>query len=56
MDYHLGWPRPPIDPVEVITQKDPQINVLPNLSDDLETLAGRIKDSVLLVISKKVIE
>jgi S1-C subfamily serine protease len=39
-----------------LPQKDPQINVLPNLSDDLETLAGRIKDSVLLVISKKVIE
>jgi S1-C subfamily serine protease len=40
----------------LLPQKDPQINVLPNLSDDLETLAGRIKDSVLLVISKKVIE
>jgi S1-C subfamily serine protease len=32
--------------------RDPHIEVLPSLSDDLETLASRIKDSVLLVISK----
>jgi S1-C subfamily serine protease len=36
----------------LLPQKDPRIYVLPNLSDDLETLAGRIKDSVLLVISR----
>jgi S1-C subfamily serine protease len=36
----------------LLPQKDPQIHVLPNLSDDLESLASRIKDSVLLVISR----
>jgi len=36
----------------LLPQKDPQIYVLPNLSDDLETLASRIKDSILLVISR----
>jgi hypothetical protein len=35
-----------------VPPKNPQIQVLPNLSDDLETLASRIKDSVLLVISR----
>jgi len=35
-----------------VPPKDPHIRVLPSLSDDLETLASRIKDSVLLVISK----
>jgi S1-C subfamily serine protease len=35
-----------------LPSKDPHIHVLPSLSDDLETLASRIKDSVLLVISK----
>jgi S1-C subfamily serine protease len=36
----------------LLPQKDSRIYVLPNLSDDLETLASRIKDSVLLVISR----
>jgi S1-C subfamily serine protease len=36
----------------LLPQKDPRIYVLPNLSDDLETLASRIKDSVLIVISR----
>lgn len=35
-----------------LPQKDPRIDVLPSFSDDLETLASRIKDSVLLVISR----
>jgi S1-C subfamily serine protease len=35
-----------------LPSKGPQIQVLPSLSDDLETLASRIKDSVLLVISR----
>lgn len=35
-----------------LPQKDPRIDVLPTLSDDLETLASRIKNSVLLVISR----
>jgi S1-C subfamily serine protease len=35
-----------------VPQKDPHIRVLPSLSDDLETLASRVKDSVLLVISR----
>ncbi len=36
-----------------LPQKDGQPNLLPASSDELEKLAGRIKDSVLLVISKK---
>jgi S1-C subfamily serine protease len=36
----------------LLPQKDPRIYVLPNLSDNLEALASRIKDSVLLVISR----
>jgi S1-C subfamily serine protease len=36
----------------LLPQKDPQIHVLPNRSDDLETLASRIKNSVLIVISR----
>ena len=36
-----------------LPQKDGQANLPPGFSNDLETLAGRIKDSVLLVISKK---
>jgi S1-C subfamily serine protease len=35
-----------------LPSKDPHIQVLPSLSDDLETLASRVKDSVLLVISR----
>jgi serine protease Do len=36
-----------------LPQKDGQVNFPPVFSNDLETLAGRIKDSILLVISKK---
>ncbi len=36
--------------------KGSQPNLLPAFPDNLETLAGRIKDSVLLVISKKATE
>jgi hypothetical protein len=39
-----------------LPQKEGRVNLLPVISNDLETLADRIKDSVLLVISKKVIE
>jgi S1-C subfamily serine protease len=42
-----------------LPQKEGRGNLLPVISNDLETLAGRIKDSVLLVIAKenkKVIE
>jgi len=39
-----------------LPQKDGRGNLTPVFPNDLETLAGRIKDSVLLVISKKVIE
>jgi len=39
-----------------LPQKDGQAKLPPIFSNDLETLAGRIKDSILLVISKKVIE
>jgi S1-C subfamily serine protease len=39
-----------------LPQKDGGVNLVPAVSNDLETLASRIKDSVLLVISKKVIE
>jgi len=39
-----------------LPQKEGRVNLRPPVSDNLETLAGRIKDSVLLVISKKVIE
>jgi S1-C subfamily serine protease len=39
-----------------LPQKEGQVNLLPATFDNLETLADRIKDSVLLVISKKVIE
>ena len=44
------------DLLHQLPQKDGRANLAPAISDDLETLAGRIKDSVLLVISKKVIE
>ncbi len=43
------------DVKELLTRlpsKDPHIQILPSLSDDLETLASRIKGSVLLVISR----
>ncbi|MGZ3568628.1 MAG: hypothetical protein ACXU9W_07515, partial [Thermodesulfobacteriota bacterium] len=36
-----------------LPQKDSQAKLPPVFSNDLETLAGRIKDSILLVISKK---
>jgi S1-C subfamily serine protease len=36
----------------LLPQKDPRVYVLPNISGDLEALASRIKNSVLLVISK----
>ena len=39
-----------------LPRKDRGVNLVPVFPNDLETLAGRIKDSVLLVISKKVIE
>jgi len=39
-----------------LPRKDGRVNLVPAASDNLETLAGRIKDSVLLVISKKVTE
>jgi S1-C subfamily serine protease len=39
-----------------LPQKEGRVNSLPVFSNDLEALADRIKDSVLLVISKKVIE
>jgi S1-C subfamily serine protease len=44
------------DLLHQLPQKDGRANLAPAISDDLETLAGRIKDSVLLVISKKAIE
>jgi len=40
------------DLLSLLPQQDPRIYVLPNLSDNLEALASRIKDSVLLVISR----
>jgi len=42
--------------VHQLPQKDAQVKLPPVFPNDLETLAGRIKDSILLVISKKVIE
>ncbi len=39
-----------------LPQKESRGNLPSSVPDNLETLAGRIKDSVLLVISKKVIE
>ncbi len=36
----------------LLPEKDPRIHVLPNISDNLEELASRVKDSVLLVISR----
>ena len=36
-----------------LPQKEGRLNPAPSVSDNLEMLAGRIKDSVLLVISKK---
>jgi len=36
-----------------LPRKDGQVDLVPIVSDDLEKLADRIKDSVLLVISKK---
>jgi S1-C subfamily serine protease len=44
------------DLLSQLPQKDNRVNLAPPVSNDLETLAGRIKDSVLLVISKKGIE
>ena len=36
-----------------LPRKEGQVNLPPVFSNDLETLASRIKDSILLVISKK---
>jgi S1-C subfamily serine protease len=44
------------DLLSQLPQKESQVNLAPPISNDLETLAGRIKDSVLLVISKKAVE
>jgi S1-C subfamily serine protease len=41
------------DLLNQLPQKEARVNLLPVISNDLETLAGRIKDSILLVISKK---
>ena len=44
------------DLLSQLPQKESQDNLVFPASNDLETLAGRVKDSVLLVISKKVVE
>ena len=44
------------DLLDRLPQQDGRVGFPPGLSNDLEALAGRIKDSVLLVISKKAAE
>ena len=44
------------DLLSQLPQKEGRGNLPPTVSDNLETLAGRIKDSVLLVISKKAVQ
>ena len=44
------------DLLSQLPQKEGRVNLRPPVSDNLEMLAGRVKDSVLLVISKKAIE